>query len=144
MINAIAERYGLSLARTGSDRTIKLSDVIKQLVNDHFCHTSCLSLLERYRIIRDYAEIDVDATNPAKSYQRIVDATLKIDSVGLVLVSHYASQDRVTLVSAYHSSSFSELQRSIFNELRQDDARLDEFLEEIDGVYDVNQIDLAN
>lgn len=144
MINAIAERHGLALARTGSDRAIKLSEVIKQLVNDHFCHTSCLSLLKRYRIIRDYAEIDVDAVNQAKSYQRVVDAALKIDSVGLVLVSHYTSQDRVTLVSAYHSSSFSELQRSIFNELRQDDAYLEEFLEEIDGIYDIDQIDVAN
>ena len=131
MINAIAERHGLSLARVSAEKSVNLSDIIKGLLNERFSHTSLLELLEEFDVISGYTTI------PAKSKAREIASTAfklsqSCPSSGRQFLCS-VGKDEITMIVS-HSSDFNQLQVIALESLRRNHAMYEFFIETFVGV----------
>jgi hypothetical protein len=133
MIDNITSKHGLAVARVSAEKSVKLSEIIKSLLNEKLGHTALLEVLEEFEVIDGFGAIPGNSDK-----RRIATAAFRLSqsypsSGRQILCSIGSSKDVIALILS-HSETFKELQEKTLVALRRDHAMYDLFIENFDGI----------
>lgn len=132
MIKDIANKHGLALARVGHESAKKLSEIIKEVLNERFCHVNLLSLLEEFDVINTYVAGETDKLESVISSVFDAGRNNKSRSHFPTQVLVAKSTENLIVIISKHKS-FADLQSAAVSAIRKNHDLLDEFLEYFEG-----------